>query len=466
MLPSLRDELVDLTGEERVLLSFRGERDRDLLRSWLESAYEVLEGSPADAGAFDLCMVDERGYEAFEPHLAARREAATPGFLPVLVLATEPRAVPEHADDVVVVPTRTELLASRVESLLRTRRAFAALDAERRTLALYRRAMEEATVGITIALADDDQPLVYANPAFERITGYAREEVLGRNCRFLQGPDTDPEPVAKLREAIDEARSTTVVVRNYRADGTPFWNEVSLTPVGETGDPTHFLGFQQDVTERVERNRRLSVLDRVLRHNLRNKLNVVLANAGDITAEGTEPGALAAAIEAAARDLLDLSDAARRFESAIRPDDTSVRRVDVATHVTHVVAETELTHGVDVSADVPSSAPALAHESLELAVEELLENAVVHGGDPPVVSVSVTDRPDEGVVEIRVADEGPGLPEMERAVLLRGAETPLEHMEGLGLWFVNWTVSASGGTVEVADNEPRGTVVTILLPRA
>ena len=78
----------------------------------------------------------------------------------------------------------------------------------------------------------------------------------------------------------------------------------------------------------------------------------------------------------------------------------------------------------------------------------------------------MTDRPDEGVVEIRVADEGPGIPEMERAVLLRGAETPLEHMEGLGLWFVNWTVSASGGTVEVVGNDPQGTVVVVSLPRA
>ena len=108
----------------------------------------------------------------------------------------------------------------------------------------------------------------------------------------------------------------------------------------------------------------------------------------------------------------------------------------------------------------------LAHESFELAIQELVENAIVHADGDPSVSVSVTDRPEEDVVEVTVADQGPGLPEMERSVLLRGAETPLEHMEGLGLWFANWAVTASGGSVAVTDNEPRGTVVTITLPRA
>ena len=99
-------------------------------------------------------------------------------------------------------------------------------------LAVLRRALDLSGIGFT--LADPrlpDFPLVYVNQSFLAITGYAADEVLGRNCRFLQGRDTDPGPVDKLRRAIADGRSATVELRNYRKDGTPFWNEVHIAPV-------------------------------------------------------------------------------------------------------------------------------------------------------------------------------------------------------------------------------------------
>lgn len=116
--------------------------------------------------------------------------------------------------------------------------------------ALKDRAMDEAPIGITIADADGDVPLVYANEAFERVTGYPVEEVVGRNCRFLQGDGSDPEAVEAMRRAINEARPVTVEILNYRREGTEFWNEVTIAPVREDGELTHFVGFQNDVTER------------------------------------------------------------------------------------------------------------------------------------------------------------------------------------------------------------------------
>ncbi|WP_158604274.1 bacterio-opsin activator domain-containing protein [Halarchaeum sp. CBA1220] len=127
------------------------------------------------------------------------------------------------------------------------------MDASADTLPDVRlRAMAEAPVGIAVTdPTRPDNPLVYVNDAFERITGYAREDVLGRNCRFLQGPETADEAVADLRDAVAAEEPTTVVLRNYRADGEVFWNEVTVAPLrDDDGRVTHFVGFQSDVTAR------------------------------------------------------------------------------------------------------------------------------------------------------------------------------------------------------------------------
>jgi sigma-B regulation protein RsbU (phosphoserine phosphatase) len=114
------------------------------------------------------------------------------------------------------------------------------------------RALSATAEGITIADArQKDQPIIYANAAFERLTGYRPEYVLGRNCRFLQGPDTDPRTRETIRRAVRRAEPCTVEILNYRQDGTTFWNRLSITPVrNERGEVTHFIGVQSDVTAR------------------------------------------------------------------------------------------------------------------------------------------------------------------------------------------------------------------------
>lgn len=119
-------------------------------------------------------------------------------------------------------------------------------------LTLKDRALAVAAEGITIADARaPGQPLVYVNEGFERLTGYASEEVLGYNCRFLQDQDSDPEAVAVIRQALRDQRECTVEILNRRKDGSRFWNRLSITPVHDAaGELTHFIGIQSDVTER------------------------------------------------------------------------------------------------------------------------------------------------------------------------------------------------------------------------
>ncbi len=117
---------------------------------------------------------------------------------------------------------------------------------------LLDRAVRSSADGILITDAKaPDNPIVFVNPAFERMTGYAAGEVVGRNCRFLQGEDRDQPALDELRGALREGRECQVVLRNYRKSGEPFWNELSISPVrDERGDLVNFVGVQSDVTER------------------------------------------------------------------------------------------------------------------------------------------------------------------------------------------------------------------------
>ncbi len=119
-------------------------------------------------------------------------------------------------------------------------------------LALKDRGLDVAAEGVTIADArQPDRPLIYVNQGFERMTGYAVADVLGRNCRFLQGPETDSAAVAEIRAALAESRECLVEILNYRKDGSTFWNRLSITPLRDAaGEVTHLIGIQSDVTIR------------------------------------------------------------------------------------------------------------------------------------------------------------------------------------------------------------------------
>ncbi|MCA1992200.1 MAG: PAS domain S-box protein, partial [Coleofasciculus sp. S288] len=116
------------------------------------------------------------------------------------------------------------------------------------------RAIASVSDGVLITDPNQlDNPIIYANPAFSKITGYSTEEILGRNCRFLQGAGTDRETVAQIRQAIAERREIKTTLLNYRKDGQPFWNELKISPVfSEEGKLLYFVGIQTDITERKQ----------------------------------------------------------------------------------------------------------------------------------------------------------------------------------------------------------------------
>lgn len=155
--------------------------------------------------------------------------------------------------------------------------ALCRINRQAEELELRERAIRATRNGIIISDARlPDCPIIFANPAFEELTGYSAEEVLGQNCRFLQGDEHDQPGLAELRAALREARGVDVVVRNYRKDGSAFWNELRLAPIlSESGELTHFIGVQTDVTGRIETQDALASQRTFLRSVIDNDPNLI-----------------------------------------------------------------------------------------------------------------------------------------------------------------------------------------------
>jgi diguanylate cyclase (GGDEF)-like protein/PAS domain S-box-containing protein len=207
-------------------------------------------------------------------------------------------------------------------------------------LLLSRRAMESSANGIIICDAQDPrQPVIYVNPAFERITGYTVGEVIGRNCRFLQGSERDQPALGRLREALARGSDVQVELRNFRKDGTPFWNELNVSPVrNPAGVVTHFVGIQNDITARREQEAELL---RRLTHDPLTALpnrNLLLDRLRRALAIAGEKGRNAALLYVDLDQFREINDAlghdagdevlrtvASRLREGVRPGDTLAR---------------------------------------------------------------------------------------------------------------------------------------------
>ena len=217
----------------------------------------------------------------------------------------------------------------------------------------------------------------------------------------------------------------------------------------------------EQLTEAQELATLLSINDRVLRHDIRNELSVALGYLTEIedANESPETRAQVATIRDHLESLLETSDRTRRLASIWRTDARcSVDLVAVVEEeVTQLTADAP---DATIHTELPERCVVRTHPSVPVAFEEALRNAVEHNED---VTVTVRVWRDDGV-HLVVADDGRGIPRVERRTLRNAEETPLEHTEGIGLWLIYWATTRAGGTVEFAENEPRGTAVRIRLP--
>ena len=170
------------------------------------------------------------------------------------VVQTEVEAIRKHKANAVVEMRVVETEWEGEMAYLATLRDITDRKRAEEMLWLYDRAMAATSTGVTISDATHpEHPIIYCNPAFESMTGYRRQEILGKNCQFLHGSDTDPVAVEIIRKALQTKSECKVILKNYRKDGTTFWNCFSISPVrARTGKLTHFIGVQRDITQRKQ----------------------------------------------------------------------------------------------------------------------------------------------------------------------------------------------------------------------
>lgn len=311
---------------------------------------------------------------------------------------------------------------------------------------------------------DEGEPIVRAaNPAFEATFGYDADEVAGEPLNDLIVPPEEDETARRIDERTLEEETVTAEIRRDTVEGV---RSFLLRAVSFTANGKRFgFGVYTDITEQKEHQRRLQVLQTVLRHNIRTDVTIIQGYAERM--EDRYDDELLTEIREASVELARTSDKARDIEYALDEDawDRGVRDV-VPLVESAVSAARERFPGATVRTDLPGEARAVADGRVERVLAHVLENAVVHCDRDPRITVGIdppTDR--DGWLAIRVADNGPGIPEREQALITGEREiTQLDHGSGLGLWVSAWIVRALGGELDFEAADPRGSVVVIRLP--
>ncbi len=377
---------------------------------------------------------------------------------------TESCAIAVRASDDTAVPITLDLhpetgssgVVSRVHCRLEPRSSATKLEASEGLL-------EVAPVGVFRTTTDGR--VLSINHRLAAMLGYdSPQGAIAAYSDLEKDLYVDPQ----RREAfLDRLLEDGIVEEfEYRAltvSGQERWLSMNARLLDERSDGEHIIaGFTRDVTDRKRRDRQLAILERILRHNLRNALTVIQGQAELLRWGRADATDAVDTILDRTDSLLEQAEKERSLTELLRgPTETTSR--DIPTLVETARADVLETHtDAAVSVDSPETAHTAVIPGFERAIAELLDNAIRHGDDP---SVSVTVREDQSAVEVEIADTGPGLPEIERELLCGVAdETPLFHGTGVGLFLVRQLVVRSNGTISVADNEPEGTVVTIRLP--
>ncbi|MFP8951800.1 ATP-binding protein [Natrialbaceae archaeon A-arb3/5] len=327
-----------------------------------------------------------------------------------------------------------------------------------------------------VGLLDLDGTLLHVNETAMEHADAEYEEVVG--ARFWDSPWWADETKATVREWVETAASDEYV--DYETDINSESDELNrvsgtLRPVtNDTGEPTSLIASARNITEQRDRNRqleatrdKLAVLNQVVRHDLRNHMQVVRGRGRLLTDHVEEEGEyhLEEVIDSA-EEAIDLTETARDLTETMFGDESERRRISVDRTITSAVetARSRFDHVAITVYGLGTGTTIWADEMFESVIHNLIQNAVIHNDvDLPDVTVSIEREGD--TVRVSVADNGPGISDRRKETVFGRGEKGLESPgTGIGLYLVQTLVEQYGGTVWIDDNEPTGAIVRVRLP--
>ena len=320
-----------------------------------------------------------------------------------------------------------------------------------------------------VIIVDEDGQVADLNDSAERIIGNISPDIVGQPLNTVL-----PAVATTLDSSVPESANSFEV--SLSVDGAEQIYDAQAMPLERGyGTITGQVITLNNVTKREKREQRLTqqrqrlkVINRVLRHDIRNDMTVILGNA-EMLLDAQQTGTYARRIIRKGEEIVELSEKAQRLEALDGQGSSDKRILDIAERVEQTVADLEQTWpDAEFHLEGPNQADVYATDLITLAIKNVIENAVKHNDKSvPQVEVTVTKSTSttQNVV-IDIADNGPGIPDQEREVIEAGTETRLKHSRGFGLWLVFWIVTHSDGTIEISENKPRGSIITIRLPSA
>lgn len=302
--------------------------------------------------------------------------------------------------------------------------------------------------------------------------GYTRDELVGAPVSKVL-TDADVEKCLSIIRTLlrsDERESGRCEIRLQTASGDSIPCDLHLALLSpEDGEFQGTVGVVRDITNRKQREQRLDVLNRILRHDLSNAMTVILGRIQQLE-DGVDPEFQPAidAIRERGEELIETSEKVRQVHHIHNEMADQQGSLELCSLVESIVDDFRVTYpAVDFDVDIPSDAhAATGHEELvTTAFSNLVENAIEHNdSDRPLVLVTI--QKDHDRVQIRIEDNGPGIPSEEREILEMGSESKLRHSMGIGLWLAYWSVTACNGDIRFDDDISQGTVVLMEFPRA
>ncbi|UWG47871.1 Signal transduction histidine kinase with PAS domain [Halanaeroarchaeum sp. HSR-CO] len=339
-----------------------------------------------------------------------------------------------------------------------------------RILRGYIRAIDGASFGVVICeIIRRDRSIVYANDAALELLDASREETIGTTLEDVIAEKTDTNTIERLRKSTASGEAVTIEFPNRLGEKGKVLVKLQCVPVtDDTGDIVNWVGLLQNIRERKERVHQLKALDRFLRHNYRNKLNIIRGHGELIRSQASAAATRESSnqIITASDSLLKLTENSHEITTLLTEpqEKETIGLGDLIRRVTSSVKTEYPGASIDVSKSGNLDVKACA--KFDQALKEVITNAIVHNDDEqPEVSIFAEETDD--CVRIDVADTGPYISKHEIDILLADREqTPLQHGSGLGLWLVKLLVTRSGGNLHIERNSPRGNIIKIALPKA